>query len=133
MQLAKKKALATRVLKVGLGRVVFAAGHEEEIKEAITRQDILDLVGAGAIQIKEMKGRKKVVRRKHRRRAGKIKKKVNTQKRDYAKLTRKLRKTTQVLLSQKKINKETKNKIKRMIRAKKFRSKRHLQEQVGEL
>ena len=133
MQLGKKKALAARVLKVGLERVVFAGGHEDEIKEAITRQDILDLKEAGAIQIKEKKGRKKIVKRKHRRRAGKIKKRVNVRKRDYVLLTRKLRKTTHSLLSQEKINKEMKNKIKKMIRAKKFRSKRHLHEQVGEL
>ena len=76
MQLARKKALTAKVLKVGKNRVIFMAGHETEIKEAITRQDILDLQKLGAIQIREVSGRKKIVKRKNRRRVGKIKKKV---------------------------------------------------------
>ena len=70
MQLARKKALAAKVLKVGKRRIVFVAGHEEEIKEAITRQDIVDLHRAGAIKIREVKGRRKVTKRKHRRGIG---------------------------------------------------------------
>ena len=59
MQLAKKKELASKVLKVGKNRVVFVESSLPEIKEAITRQDILDLRKSGAIQIKEVSGRKK--------------------------------------------------------------------------
>jgi len=133
MQLGKKKKLASKVLKVGKDKVIFVAGHEEEIKEAITRQDILDLKEAGAIQIKEKKGRKKVVRRKHRRKIGKIKKKVNVRKKNYVIMTRKLRKTARGLLKKGDISKEQHSEIRSRIRAKKFRSKRHLNESLGEL
>ena len=74
MQLTKKKNLAAKVLKVGRGRIIFAKEHLLEIKEAITRMDILDLYKNGTIQIREVNGRKKVIRRKNRRKVGKIKK-----------------------------------------------------------
>ena len=92
MQLARKKELAAKVLKVGKNRIVFAVEHLSEIKEAITRLDILDLHKSGAIQIKEVKGRKKIIKRKNRRRVGKVKKKVNNRKAEYVIITRKLRK-----------------------------------------
>tara|TARA_Y100000310_G_scaffold216080_1_gene217065 strand:+ start:3093 stop:3494 length:402 start_codon:yes stop_codon:yes gene_type:complete len=133
MQLAKKKALAAKVLKIGKNRVIFTVGHESEIKEAITRQDILELHKSGAIQIKEISGRKKVVKRKHRRLTGKIKKKVNRKKQDYVKLTRKLRKFAGHLLKTNEIDKEKYGEVRKRIRAKKFRSKRHLNESLGEI
>tara|TARA_Y100000310_G_scaffold190359_1_gene190304 strand:+ start:2113 stop:2514 length:402 start_codon:yes stop_codon:yes gene_type:complete len=133
MQLAKKKALAAKVLKIGKNRVIFIGGHETEIKEAITRQDILDLNKSGAIQVRDVSGRTKTVKRKHRRRTGKIKKKVKTRKQDYVKLTRKLRKFSKFLLKTKEIDREKHKEIRKRIRAKKFRSKRHLNESLGEI
>ena len=78
MKLEKKKELASRTLNVGKGRIAFVSSRNKEIKEAITKQDIRDLVIDGAIVIKEVKGRKKIVGRKNKRRAGKIKKSVYT-------------------------------------------------------
>ena len=43
MQLSNKKELAAKVLEVGKGRIIFVESALAEIKEAITRQDILDL------------------------------------------------------------------------------------------
>ena len=131
MQLAKKKALAAKVLKVGKDRIFFADENLPEIKEAITRQDILDLHKSGAIKIKEVKGRKKVKKRKNRRRIGKIKKRVKTRKQDYVKLTRKLRRFIKSLLRKNEIDKAKHNKIRKMIKAGKFKSKRHLNESLG--
>ena len=133
MQLRNKKALAAKVLKVGKNRIVFVGESEAEIKEAITRQDILDLHNAGAIQIKEIKGRKKVEKRKHRRGVGKVKKRVKTKKQDYVKLTRKLRTFVRFLLKTKKIDKPKYHEIRKRIRAGKFRSKRHLNESFEEI
>ena len=133
MQLAKKKALAAKVLKVGKDRVIFDAGSLAEIKEAITRQDILDLQGSGAIKIREISGRKKIVRRKHRRGIGKVKKKVNTRKQEYVKLTRKLRTFVKFLLKTGEVDKEKYREVRRRIRGKKFKSKRHLKESYKEL
>ena len=128
MQLDKKKNLAAKVLKVGKKRICFVEERLPEIKEAITRMDILDLHKSGAIQIREVKGRKKIVKRKNRRRVGKIKKKVNTRKAEYVIITRKLRKFTRGLVRAGAINKEQNMEIRKQIRSRKFKSKRHLKE-----
>jgi large subunit ribosomal protein L19e len=130
MNLTKKKVLAAKVLKVGKNRIFFANENLSEIKEAITRQDIKDLYDAGAIQIKEVSGRKKIVKRKHRRRIGKVKNKTNTRKREYVIITRKLRKLIKHLSKTGKIDKETYRQTRKQIRARKFRSKRHLKEHL---
>ena len=61
--LAKKKQLAAKTLNVGKARIVFLPSRLDEIKEAITRQDILDLHKSGAITIRDIRGRKKIERR----------------------------------------------------------------------
>jgi len=133
MNLGRKKELSAKVLNVGKSRVIFVDGHLNEIKEAITRQDIVDLHKAGAIQIREIKGRKKIVKRKHRRKKGKVKKSINTRKQDYVILTRKLRTFAKHLLKTKKIDSDKYRKIRKMIRARGFKSKRHLNESLGEI
>ena len=133
MNLTKRKELAAKVLKVGKNRIVFVGGHLAEIKEAITRQDIQDLYKAGAIQIKEVKGRKKIEKRKNRRRIGKIKKNVNTRKAEYVIITRKLRKLVRGLVRTGAIDKERNQEIRKQIRSRKFKSKRHLKESLEEL
>jgi large subunit ribosomal protein L19e len=132
MQLSKKKALAANVLNVGTGRIIFAESHLSEIKEAITRQDILDLHKSGAIQIREIKGRKKIEKRKNRRRVGKVKKKVNKSKKEYVTVTRKLRGFLKHLSKRNLVDKEKYRETRKMIRAKRFRSKRHLKETLEE-
>lgn len=132
MNLSKKKELAAKVLGVGKGRVLFVEGNLPQIKEAITRQDILDLYKSGAIKIKEVTGRKKLVKRKNRRGVGKVKKRVNKTKQEYVKNTRKLRKVARTLLRLGKIDKEEHQKIRKKIRARYYKSKRHLNELHGE-
>lgn len=133
MNLTKKKELASKVLKVGKNRIVFIKKNLLEIKEAITRADIMDLHKAGAIQIREVGGRKKLVKRKNRRCVGKIKKKVNTRKAEYVIITRKLRKFVRGLVRIGAVDKEKNREIRKQIRARKFRSKRHLKESLEEL
>ena len=133
MQLDKKKNLAAKVLKGGKNRIIFTEEHLSEIKEAITRMDILDLYKSGAIRIREVKGRKKIVKRKNRRRVGKVKQKVNNRKAEYVIITRKLRKFTRGLVRTGAIDKEQNNEIRKQIRSRKFRSKRHLKESLEEL
>ena len=130
MNLRKKKQLAARTLNVGIDKIRFNPEKINEIKEAITAQDIRDLVKEKTIIIKEIKGKKKKQKRKTRKRAGKIKKKMRTRKQDYVKLTRKLRKHLFSLRKQGKIDKEKYEKLRRQIRASSFRSKSHLQEQI---
>ncbi|MBC8435272.1 hypothetical protein H8D91_02100 [archaeon] len=133
MQLAKKKELAAKALGVGKSRVIFIEGNLPQIKEAITRADMLDLFNAGAIKIREIGGRKKTVKRKNRRGVGKVKKKVNKRKQEYVTSTRKLRKVAKNLLRLEKIDAVKHQKIRKMIRARHFKSKRHLNESLENL
>lgn len=132
MNLTKKKELAAKVLGVGKGRIVFAEGRLDEIKEAISRMDIIDLHKSGAIVIREVNGRKKIVRRKNRRRIGKIKQKVNNRKAEYVIITRKLRTYVRGLFRTGKIDAEEKRELRKQIRARKFKSKRQLKESLEE-
>ncbi len=128
MDLKNKKNLAAKVLGIGKDRVHFNPESLKQIAEAITRQDILDLLESGVITIKEVRGRKKVVRRKHRRGMGKVKKRVNKSKKDYVILTRKLRSHINVMKRRGQIDKARYSKIRKEIKASKFKSKRHLVE-----
>ncbi len=133
MKLENKKELASRTLKVGKERIAFVSSRNKEIKEAITKQDIRDLVIDGAIVVKEVKGRKKVVGRKNTRRAGKIKKTVNKRKELYMILTRKLRQYIKNMKAQGKLTREEVIEIRKRIRNKLFKSLAHLKEYIGGL
>lgn len=132
MQLARKKELAAKVLKVGKNRIIFNKDSLGEVKEAITRMDILDLYKSGAIRIREVKGRKKIVKRKNRRRTGKVKAKVNRRKAEYVIITRKLRKFVRGLVRTGAVDKDRKRVLRKEIRARKYRSKRQLKEHLEE-
>jgi len=129
MNLSKKKGLAKRTFGVGEDRIVFVESRLNDIKEAITKQDMRDLKQDGAIIIKGKKGRKKVIR-KRKRSTGNIRKKMKTRKKDYVVLTKKLRKYASEMKKQGKISKEKTDDIRKKIRNKIFRSKSHLKEYV---
>jgi len=133
MNLAKKKLLASKTLGVGKGRIQFNTERLSEVKEAITKEDIKYLYKAGAINIKEAKGRKKIERAKRKRGPGKIKMKINKGKQDYVKITRKLRKYVKELLKQGEISKKEYWELRKKIKARDFKSKAqlkmHLQEE----
>ncbi len=132
MNLNKKKSLAVRTLKVGKQRIVFLRSRLDEIKEAITKQDIRDLRKEGAIFVKDIKGRKKV-EKKNKRSPGNIRKKVNKRKQKYVIMTRKLRKYVAEMKKQGRLSKEEVIDIRKKIRNKIFRSKAHLKEYTGGL
>jgi len=91
MNLRKKKELAAKTLGVGKNKIAFVKSRIDEIKEAITKQDVRDLFNEGAITIKPAVGRKKVTVEKKRRSIGNVRKKIKGRKRKYIILTRKLR------------------------------------------
>lgn len=128
MKLDKKKELAAKSLKVGKKRVVLVEARLEEIKEAITKQDIQDLVKSEAIKVRPKKGRKKVKKRKSKRREGKVRKKVKKRKQEYVKITRKLRSYVKELKNNEKIDKETYKDLRKKIRNRYFKSKAQLKE-----
>jgi len=131
MDLKKKKSLAARTLKIGRERIVFLQSRLEEIKEAITKQDIKDLKTDGAILVKNIKGRKKVEKRTRKRGTGSIRKKLNTRKQDYVIMTKKLRKYVAELKKQKLLSKEEIKTIRNKIRNREFKSKKHLKDYIG--
>ncbi len=133
MNLKKKKSLAVKALKLGRERIVFLQSRLEEIKDAITKQDIRDLKKEGAIVVKEIKGRKKVKRKSKKRGVGKVKKKVNKRKQEYVKMTRKLRKHVAVKKKSGELSKEEIKDIRNKIRNRKFSSLRNLKEYTGGL
>ncbi len=130
MNLGKKKGLASRALKLKKDRIVFLQSRLDEIKEAITKQDIMDLKREGAIVIKDIKGKRKNIKKGRKRSPGNIRKKVNRRKKDYVIMTRKLRKYTAEMKKQEKISKEDATEIRKKIRNKIFRSKAHLKEYI---
>ena len=132
MNLRTKKELAAKTLGVGKERVKFVEARKDDIKEAITKQDIRDLVAEGAIIIKEVKGRKKVVKRK-RRGPGKVKKKINTRKKDYVIMTRKLRSYVAELKKRGELSTEEVVEIRKKIRNRIFKSKANLKNYIGEM
>lgn len=127
MNLRKKKELAKRTFGVGSNRIVFVKSRLEDIKEAITKQDLRDLMKDNAIIIKEINGRRKT-RKKAGKGAGNIRKKVRRRKRDYIMLTRKLRSHISHLKKNEKISAEDFKDLRKKIRNKIFRSKTHIKE-----
>ena len=133
MNLARKKNLAARALNVGKKRIVFLEPRIDEIKEAITKQDIKDLKEEGAILVRGVKGRRKVNKKKARRSVGNVRKKVNIRKKQYVIMTKKLRAYVVGLVKVGQLTKEQAVDINKKIRNKFFRSKAHLKEYVGGL
>ncbi len=133
MKLDKKKMLAARVLGVGKGRVIFNKERLDEIKEAITKQDIRDLFDAGAISVAQIIGKRKVERRKTRRRMGSIRKKVKSGKFIYMQRTRKLRSYITELKKHGEITSEQYTALRKQIRASIYRNKAHMKEHIASL
>jgi len=129
MNLGKKKALAARTFGVGLARIEFVKPRLEEIKEAITKQDIRDLYKDGAIRVKPTKGKKIILRKNKKRTAGNVRKKVNKRKQEYVIITRKLRRYL-VKVKDKLTEKERKD-IRKKIRNRFFKSQSQLKDYIG--
>lgn len=133
MKLEGKRDLIARTLKVGKNRIVFNNARLNEIKEAITKQDIKGLAESGAIHLKEPKGRKTKKQRNTRRRAGSIKKKVKKSKRTYITITRKLRSYLFHLRKIGSISREDYLTLRKEIRTSAFRSLTHMKERISQL
>ena len=130
MNLRNKKELAARTFGIGKKRIVFIESRKDEIKDAITKQDMRDLVASGAIVIKQVKGRRKI-ERKRSRSTGNIRKIINKRKQEYVAITRKLRAYTKRIIP--KINKEELKKIRKKIRSREFKNKIDIKKYVEDL
>ena len=132
MKLDKKKELAARAFKIGKNRILFNIKRLDEIKEAITKQDMRDLYSQGAISIREIKGRRKIEKRKTRRMLGSRKKYIKDKKRNYIILTRKFRNYLFSLKNQGKLSQDNFLRLRKEIRASVFKSLAQLKERLKE-
>lgn len=130
MTLNKKKRLAARTLNIGVNRIIFDNNRIDEIKEAITKQDIRDLHKDGAIKIAEASGRRVKIIRKTRKREGKIRLRPKRRKEKYVIMTRKLRRHLKELKTQGKVTNEEFKKHRTQIKMKLFKTKRQLKEAI---
>jgi ribosomal protein L19E len=128
MNLRKKKKLVGKVMKISSERVIFNESRLNEIKEAITRQDILDLIKDKAITIKKVAGRK-TKEKGGRRRGGSRRKKIRARKTNYIIKVRKQRKYVDNLKQQKKISGKKYIELRKKIKQNTFKDIRHL---IGE-
>ncbi len=131
MNLGKKKTLAAKTLGVGKERIMFNQERLNEIKEAITKQDIRDLYAGRAIFIKEISGRKVLKPKKNRRRKGSVRKNPKADKEKYMIITRKLRAHLFELRRKGLLERPRYLKLRKQIRAGIFKSKGHLKEHLA--
>jgi len=133
MKLDKKKALAAKVLGVGKGRIIFVEPRLNEIKEAITKEDIRSLKADGAIMIREIRGRKlRQNKKKIRKSPGNIKKNAKDSKREYMLITRKLRKYMYELRNKNLLTRDNVADLRKKIKNRYFKSKSQLKDYLKE-
>lgn len=132
MNLTKKRNLASKVFGVGKNRIIFNQENLNEIKEAITRQDMNSLYEQGIIKIKPKKGRRKIKIRKIKRGYGNIKKKIKNRKQNYVKIVRKLRSYLNEVKNRLFIDRNLYFEVRKKIKMKYFKSKASLKDFLEE-
>jgi len=124
-----QKRLAADVLNVGINRVWLNPSRLEDIKEALTKQDIRDLIKDEAIKAKAT-NHKKVKKKKKKRTTGKIRKRPRRRKEKYIMLIRKLRRYLKGLKENKKLISKEYHYLRRLAKAGNFKSLEALKEYV---
>ncbi len=132
MDLSKKKALAARTFGVGEARIMFNKERLNDIKEAITKQDMRDLLEQKTVLIKEITGIKTNTV-STRRRAGSIKMRPNRRRQEYMMMVRKLREYVSQMRNQEKINQKEFLILRKEVRARQFKNKNGLKERITHL
>ena len=128
-----KKRLASRALGVGVNRIRFNVERLKDIQNAITKQDIRDLVTQKAIFILPVRGRRTQPAVTKRRRAGSIKKRVRDTKQEYVLFVRRLRAYLMELLKQEVITKEQFYSLRKELRARKVATKAQLKMRIKQI
>lgn len=136
MNLRNQKRMAADIMKCGSGRVWMSPEHEEDIKTAITKDDIRSLIGNGIIRLKQEKGvsrgrtraaskqKKKGLRSGMGSRKGRAGARTNS-KRAWVERIRNLRELFNTLKEKKIITNETYRLLRDKSKGGLFRSKRH--------
>ena len=135
--LSMQKRLASEILKAGKSRVRFVEDRLDEVKEAITREDIKSLINKGAITVVKKKGvsrsrvKKHHLQKKKGRRSGPGKRKGTKKARNPKKKVwiNKIRPQRRLIKDLKKKGRLTTRRLRKLYNLSKggfFRSKKHL-------
>ncbi|MFH1445652.1 MAG: 50S ribosomal protein L19e [Nanoarchaeota archaeon] len=136
MDLKSQKRIASKIMKCGITRVKITA--DKEVEEALTRNDIRDLIKRDLIRKVQKKGtskaysKKRVKQKKRGRkksfgsRKGTAKARIKNPKHDWLNTVRPLRKTVKELRASDSISKKDYTKTYRKIKGGFFRNKKHL-------
>lgn len=137
MNLKKKKRIASQILKCGISKVWIDPERQEEVDEAITKNDIRSLIKKGVIAGKKKKhqsrgkAREKEIKKKEGRRSGigsrkGSKKSRRGDKEIWIKKVRGLREEIKELRDKEMINSSNYRNLYKMIKGNFFRRKSHL-------
>src|SRR5579875_2855544 len=139
MSLAKKKEMAAKLLKVGVGRVRFSQDSLDRIEEAVTREDMKRLIRAGDIWAAQPRGissgRKKARKSKRGRGTGSKEGKNTTRqprKQSWVRQVRALRKYLKLQKAKHELNQEQFKHFYRKVKGGEVRSLRRLKELIEE-
>lgn len=130
--LKTQRRLASQILNVGKSRVLFDPDRINDIKEALTKADIRDLISEGVIKKEQVKERKNFKKENGRRGIGKIKKYVIRRKREYVRKIRKLRRYLKAMLEKRAITKQEFYKLRKYSKDGHFKDRKHLEEFIRE-
>lgn len=129
MKLTTQKRMAAELLETGENKVLFDHLRLDEIKQAITKQDIRDLIKDKAIRIKP--GIKKVKKEKRKRTGqGRIKFTIRTRKRDYINKIRKIRRYVKDQMNAKLLDKDLADAVRKYAKAGQFKNLRQAKEYI---
>ena len=128
-----QKKLASRMLNAGIGKIWFDPLRAEDIKQAITRADISDLIKDKAIRVKAGKKKTVHVKRKRKRKAGSRKMIVKNRKERYVNQIRKMRRYLHEISQKGEVSEDIKWKLRGLAKAGQFRSLKHLKEHIKTL
>lgn len=129
MGVESQRRLASEILGVGRNKIIFDKNKIEDIKKAITRLDIKELIKEGAIKV-EARKKKKAKKERRNRGVGHRRMIVHNRKRKYVMKIRKLRKFIQEMTDKKVLTSDEKKRLRKMSKAGEIRSLRHLQDHI---
>ncbi|MGB9708338.1 MAG: 50S ribosomal protein L19e [Candidatus Pacearchaeota archaeon] len=139
--LSTQKRLAAHVMNIGLEKVWFDPLRLNEIKEAITREDIKALIKEGAIKkraktgVKRRAGKTRQKRKRKGRGRGIGRKKIilKKKKREYITKIRSIRRYLKVLKRKGEINYKQEEKLRRLAKAGIIKNVKDITEKIKEL
>jgi len=130
MKFQAQKKLAARIKKVGVGRIWLDPLRLEDVKQAITRGDIKDLIKDKAIKVKPKTKKAKSKGKPGKKGTGRIRKRIRNRKAKYVSKIRKIRRYLDYVCKNKEITKKEKDKLRKLAKSGHFRSLKHLKESM---